>query len=54
MTRQQAAELADEERPLPTRVRSGELKLPEEMKIAPFLAFGGVVPGDYRRPWEAV
>jgi hypothetical protein len=34
------------------RVRSGELELPDGMNIATFLTFGGVVPGDYRRPGE--
>jgi hypothetical protein len=36
------------------RVRSGELELPAGMNIATFLAFGGMVPGDYRRPGESV
>lgn len=36
------------------RVRSGELELTEGMSIATFLTFGGVVPGDYRRPGDSV
>jgi len=54
VTREQAEERATESRSLLARVRSGELELPEGMNIVTFLTFGGVVPGDYRRPGEGV
>jgi hypothetical protein len=50
VSKEQAEEQAAEAQAILARVRRVELELPEGMNIATFVSFGGVVPGDSRRP----